>query len=106
MDPVGVHSFWGFSPALDLQQLYRTAFGAASWDDAAPLNILLVQPGDPRSVIKTIAQRFRHSPRPLHVRGSAARARAAAPSVSRAAPRGPLTAPLPLPPAPPTVLCL
>jgi len=69
MEPIGVHSFWGFSPAVDLQQLYRTAFGSASWSDAsAPLNILLVQPGDPRSVLKTIAQRFRHSGRPLHVR--------------------------------------
>ena len=71
MEPIGVHSFWGFSPAVDLQQLYRTAFGSASWgsDGAAePLAILLVQPGDPRSVLKTIAQRFRHSGRPLHVR--------------------------------------
>ncbi len=71
MDPIGVHHFWGFSPALDIQQLYRTVFGASSaeCDDAAtPLNILLLSPGDPRSIIKTIAQRFRHSSRPLHVR--------------------------------------
>ena len=76
MEPIGVHSFWGFSPAVDLQQLYRTAFGSGAWgsDGAAapaePLSILLVQPGDPRSVLKTIAQRFRHSARPLHVRGA------------------------------------
>ena len=67
MEPLGVHSFWGFSPAVDFQQLYRTAYGSSSWDATSPLNILLVQPGDPRSVLKTIAQRFRSSTRPLHV---------------------------------------
>ena len=103
MDALGVHHFWGFSPALDLQQVARTVFGAAfpplsaaaptaaprslpaglppAAEQAAassapprtgeeaeePLVILLVQPGDPRSILKTIAQRFRHSARPLHV---------------------------------------
>lgn len=38
---------------------------------AEPLNILLIQPGDPRHVLKTIASRFRHSKRPLHVRRAA-----------------------------------
>jgi hypothetical protein len=80
MDPIGVHHFYGFSPALDIQQLGRTIFGAScaagsassgvndvSGLDTSPLNILLVQPGDVRSVLKTIAQRFRHCRRPLHV---------------------------------------
>jgi hypothetical protein len=108
MDPIGAHSFWGFSPALDLQQLARTVFGAA-WPpprlvqppappttpvdeveaalkkqvgEEAPhakpapvpapiedhaINILLLMPADPRHVIKTISQRYRHSSRPLHV---------------------------------------
>ena len=76
MDPIGVHHFYGFSPALDIQQIGRTIFGAScaagsaagvDGSDTSPLNILLVQPGDVRSVLKTIAQRFRHCRRPLHV---------------------------------------
>jgi hypothetical protein len=65
MDAVGTHQFWGFSPAVDIQQIHRTVWGANDSDEA--LNILLVQPGDPRHVLKTIAGRFRHSTRPLHV---------------------------------------
>jgi hypothetical protein len=109
MDAIGAHHFWGFSPALDLQQLVRTVYGAGFLADAAastaatssgrypasggpapeggahanasgheaigagtreqePLCILLLQPGDPRHIIKTIAQRYRHETRPLHVR--------------------------------------
>jgi len=109
MDPVGAHQFWGFSPALDLQQISRTVFGSA-WpppnitsssttsstsltDSTLPsssstttstttsastattttttvdntLQILLLMPGDPRHIIKTIAQRYRNSTRPIHV---------------------------------------
>lgn len=115
MEPIGVHSFWGFSPAVDLQQLYRTAFGSASWDSststsgaAAPLAILLVQPSDPRSVIKTIAQRFRHSARPLHVRAHALSPTHDTPPCSPSSGQPPLSPSLPahslapcLPPLPP-----
>ena len=68
MEPIGSHHFHGFSPALDLQQVSRTALGAVFPAGEGPLRILLLQPGDPRSILKTIAQRFRHSTRPLHVR--------------------------------------
>jgi len=78
MDAIGVHSFWGFSPALDLQQVHRTVFGAplppgmAGGGDVpgaplAPLRVLCVSPGDIRHVLKTVAQRRRHSDRPVHV---------------------------------------
>lgn len=87
MDPIGIHHFWGFSPALDLQQVARTVFGADALDGDAPLNVLLVSPGDPRSVLKTIAQRFRHSTRPLHVRlrgrGAARAVRPRSPKLTR-----------------------
>jgi dynein assembly factor 3 len=69
MEPIGAHQFWGYSPALDVQQVHSTVFGAHAneADDAStPLNILLVNAGDARHVLKTIAQRFRHSVRPLH----------------------------------------
>jgi dynein assembly factor 3 len=88
MEPSGAHQFWGFSPALDLQQIVRTVLGPddelavtcgsglkpirasdippATLAEQPPLNILLVQPGDPRHIIKTISQRHRHSSRPLH----------------------------------------
>lgn len=70
MDPIGAHHYWGFSPAEDYQQLYRTVMGAspttAADSERSPLNILLLQPGDPRSILKTIAQRSRHADRPLH----------------------------------------
>ena len=78
MDPTGSHNFHGISPSFDAQQIYRTTFGASSSSPTStssstssnPLNILLVQPGDIRHVIKTVAQRLRHSSaasaRPLH----------------------------------------
>ena len=78
MDPTGSHNFHGISPSFDAQQIYRTVFGASSSPPSSssstlkqqPLNILLVQPGDIRHVIKTVAQRLRHSSassaRPLH----------------------------------------
>jgi len=76
MDPTGSHNFNGISPSFDAQQIYRTTFGAFSSSSSSssstskPLNILLVQPGDIRHVIKTVAQRLRHSSaasaRPLH----------------------------------------
>jgi hypothetical protein len=130
MDPVGAHQFWGFSPALDLQQVARTVMGA-SWPppsspsttttttttdagaaSAAPappasvgaaaaqdntLRILLLMPGDIRHMVKSIAQRYRHSSRPLHVRSSEG-PRAEFPPLTTP----PLT--LPCPPSPAAVL--
>jgi dynein assembly factor 3 len=69
MEPIGAHQFWGYSPALDVQQVHSTVFGGhadEAADTSTPLNILLVNAGDARHVLKTIAQRFRHSVRPLH----------------------------------------
>ncbi len=91
MDAVGSHAFWGFSPALDLLEITRTALGHAlplakrgigsatpglvpdssvggpAADD--PVRVLLLQPGDARHVLKTVAQRrLRADTVPLHVR--------------------------------------
>ena len=69
MDPIGVHHLWGFTPALDLQEVYRAVAPTGEKGDTnAPLNILLAQTGDIRHVLKTIAQRRRHGQRPIHVR--------------------------------------
>ncbi len=75
----GVHHFWGFSSALDAQEIYNASLktGDASGGlvsseiaepDMRPLRVLLLAPSDPRSVLKTISQRFRHGERPVHVR--------------------------------------
>lgn len=80
MNGHGVHHFWGFSPPLDAQEVYTRAISkyceqfkrpdGLDADTREPLRILLLMPSDPRSVLKTIAQRLRHSNRPLHVRPS------------------------------------
>jgi hypothetical protein len=71
----GVHHFWGFSPALDVQEVYTAAmtqfdalYKLESAESEEPLRVLLVMPGDPRSVLKTLCQRLRHVRRPVHVR--------------------------------------
>ena len=79
MNGHGVHHFWGFSPALDAQEVYNAAFGkyceqftrpsGLAGGPEEPLRVLLVMPADPRSVLKTLSQRLRHSTRPVHVRG-------------------------------------
>jgi hypothetical protein len=87
---VGVHHFWGFSPAYDVQEVHERALAvvaasrapstssskatggaaagaAAAGDDDDAINVLLVQPGDPRTLIKTICQRLRHKRRRINV---------------------------------------
>ena len=75
-DGVGVHHFWGFSPAMDVQEVhdralkeFRVQVGESSGDgvEPPPLSVLLVMPGDPRSVIKTLCQRLRHARRRIEV---------------------------------------
>ncbi len=75
-DGVGVHHFWGFSPALDLQEVHDNALrefqkqvgdAAPTPEEEPPLSVLLVMPGDPRSIIKTICQRLRHKRRRIEV---------------------------------------
>eukprot|EP01138_Halocafeteria_seosinensis_P015582 gb/GECG01015901.1/.p1 GENE.gb/GECG01015901.1/~~gb/GECG01015901.1/.p1 ORF type:complete len:746 (+),score=88.37 gb/GECG01015901.1/:1-2238(+) len=92
MDPMGHFHAWGFTPSLDLIELYRATWalktqrkGTESIDTAKqedrdaekekeetkkhgakrPLNVLLMQVGDIRHVLKTIAQKGRH--RTLHI---------------------------------------
>lgn len=80
---VGVHQMWGLSPAIDCLEQLRVIHGSNSAGDGAsksdetnadstdePINVLLLQPGDVRHVLKTIAQRRAHKygSRPIHVR--------------------------------------
>lgn len=74
---LGVHSMWGFSPSMNLLDPYQIARRHNRADEKhaeandkeekeenkilMPLNILLVQPSDPRHIIHTIAQRNRKS---------------------------------------------
>ena len=82
---VGVHQMWGLSPAIDCLEQLRVIHGSNSAGDGAsksdetnadstdePINVLLLQPGDVRHVLKTIAQRRAHKygSRPIHVRVS------------------------------------
>lgn len=71
MQGTGVHHFWGFTPALDCQEVYRTVNGCDSEEGDKPLCILLLDVGDIRHVLKTVAQRRRHSKQPLKVRAPA-----------------------------------
>lgn len=76
MHASGVHHFWAFAPALDAQEVYAAAAEQCSdvlptlsaAEDEEPLNVLLLTPSDPHSVLKTLSQRLRHGRRPLHVR--------------------------------------
>jgi dynein assembly factor 3 len=68
---LGIHSMWGFSPSMDLlsfESLHQWIGGdeginildrneEEEIDDS--INILLVQPSDPRHIIHTLSQRFR-----------------------------------------------
>ena len=79
MEAIGPHSFWGFSPSIDLFQIQHEAHNeeqkkpgalecAASEED--PLVALLGEVGDPRHILRTIAARRSHSYKPIHVRAS------------------------------------
>ena len=62
---VGFHSMWGFSPAKNLLSFCDINKDALDPDDRhrqngndSPVNVLLVRPCDPRSIIRTIIDRF------------------------------------------------
>lgn len=67
---IGFHSMWGFSPSrnfLDIQHQSSTkkkkeqALDDSYDNNQEPLNILLVEPSDPRHIIHTISRRHRQS---------------------------------------------
>jgi len=57
---LGIHSMWGFSPALD-----AGAVGAVS-SAGRPLRVLVAQPSDIRHVLASISRRRRHGMPPIH----------------------------------------
>ncbi|XP_070532829.1 dynein axonemal assembly factor 3-like [Ptychodera flava] len=61
-DGFGSITYWGFSPALDLQE-----YVSATNENDLPVNILLIGAGDCRHILKTIAQRHRHRKREIKV---------------------------------------
>ena len=88
--------FWGLTPAVDVAATHARVLGgggggapataAAPGSGLEPLRVLLVEPGDPRHILKTVSQRRRAAGgsggaaamRPLHVRDRRLRAGAAA----------------------------
>lgn len=66
MEVIGVHHFWGFTPSLDLLALYNQV-NSKQTDPEAALVVALIDVGDVRHVLKTIAQRWRHGMRKLQV---------------------------------------
>ncbi|GFN87298.1 dynein assembly factor 3, axonemal-like [Plakobranchus ocellatus] len=65
-DAYGNINWWGFSPALDLQDIGHGEM-CKKLSCAVPdeLHILLVGAGDIRHILKTLARRYRHSKRKL-----------------------------------------
>ena len=56
---IGHHAFWGYSSSFDvLEALYGSRMMDAN--NKEPINILLVNPGDIRHILTTIARRRRH----------------------------------------------
>lgn len=68
INAIGFQSLWGSSASFDWLEAMNTSStlnGAATTD--SPINILLVNPGDIRHIINTIAYRRRHGDlRPIH----------------------------------------
>ena len=67
---MGVSTFWGFTPAIDLQNAPPAARSAGKWKAAdggggAPLRVLVAGEGDVRNILRTIAQHRRHPARKL-----------------------------------------
>jgi hypothetical protein len=56
VEHMGQHVMWGFCPAMDLLDT-PCKDGPMEDGNEEPLNILLVQPGDVRHIIKTISSR-------------------------------------------------
>ncbi len=67
MEVIGVHHFWGFTPSIDVQAVYNQV-NMGSSSDQETLVIALIDVGDIRHVLKTIAQRWRHGLRKIKVR--------------------------------------
>lgn len=65
-DGYGNINWWGFSPALDLQEIgHGDMCKKHSCAKPEELRILLVGAGDLRHILKTVARRYRHSKRKL-----------------------------------------
>ncbi|KAH9519196.1 Dynein assembly factor 3, axonemal [Bulinus truncatus] len=66
-DFYGNVTWWGFSPALDLQETgFQEMCNKLSCAAPDELNILLVGAGDCRHILKTVARSYRHSKRKLN----------------------------------------
>ncbi|XP_064603261.1 dynein axonemal assembly factor 3-like [Liolophura sinensis] len=66
-DGFGAISWWGFSPALDLQENnIHSKCVSLYFFFSDELCILLVGSGDSRHILKTVAQSYRHGDRRLH----------------------------------------
>jgi len=74
MEGLGAHRFWGASPALDLLAQLDAASPAAPEADDREINLLLVDPGDIRHVVKTLAGLRREGRPRRKVKVSAAQA--------------------------------
>ena len=51
--------WWGYSPALDLQDVWER-YNSKKYEIVKELNILLIGAADGRHVMKTLAQTYRH----------------------------------------------
>lgn len=58
---LGVHSMWGFSPALDVGLVAPEKAGKS-----APLRVLVAQPSDVRHLLASLSRRRRHEMKPVH----------------------------------------
>ncbi|KAL9978714.1 hypothetical protein ACROYT_G016264 [Oculina patagonica] len=75
VDGFGAITWWGFSPALDLQDKYDSLVSKLekldiSGDGATTKgkhNFLIIGAGDCRHILKTFAQAYRHTKRDLHI---------------------------------------
>ncbi|XP_041366025.1 dynein assembly factor 3, axonemal-like [Gigantopelta aegis] len=69
-DGLGIITWWGFSPAIDLQEkgILETVEKLSLKEESYPdeVNMLLVGAGDIRHVLKTVAQRGRHKRRKIN----------------------------------------
>lgn len=69
---LGHHGHWGFSAGFDfLEALKKIDAASFSAENSDPINVLLVQPGDIRHILLTVARRRRHFAegsklRPIH----------------------------------------
>lgn len=68
MDGFGTITWWGFSPALDLQEACVAELMKTLDINSSPdtLNVLVIGAGDLRHVLTTIARRKRHPKKKLH----------------------------------------